>query len=330
MKNLYEFSYKMRKRFLEIFTTVGFGHVTSAFSMTEIVVALYKEILRYNTARPDWAERDRFVLSKGHGAGMLFPIFEEIGFFTKEEILEIVEKSQGKKIRLTIIRNGFEKECQILPVRMQDGSCKLGVWVRDDTQGLGTMTYVDGQKQYGALGHGISDVDTGLLMQIRDGNCTGQAWSGKERRKGNPGELSGTIYYRDEQILGTITSNSETGIKGMLYAMPQELSDHSFVQTAYRQEVHTGNASIYCSIDGSVKEYTVEIEKINLSHRDINKSMVIRVKDQDLLEKTGGIVQGMSGSPILQDGKLIGAVTHVFVADPSRGYAIFAENMLEK
>ena len=152
----------------------------------------------------------------------------------------------------------------------------------------------------------------------------------KKGEKGNPGELSGTIYYRDDQILGTITSNSETGIKGMLYAMPQELSGHSFVQTAYRQEVHTGNASIYCSIDGSVKEYTVEIEKINLSHRDINKSMVIRVKDQNLLEKTGGIVQGMSGSPILQDGKLIGAVTHVFVADPSRGYAIFAENMLEK
>ena len=199
---------------------------------------------------------------------------------------------------------------------MQDGSCKLGVWVRDDTQGLGTMTYVDGQKQYGALGHGISDVDTGLLMQIRDGKLyRASVGAVKKGEKGNPGELSGTIYYRDDQILGTITSNSETGIKGMLYAMPQELSGHSFVQTAYRQEVHTGNASIYCSIDGSVKEYTVEIEKINLSHRDINKSMVIRVKDQDLLEKTGGIVQGMSGSPILQDGKLIGAVTHVFVAD---------------
>ena len=223
---------------------------------------------------------------------------------TKEEILEIVEKSQGKRIRLTIIRNGFKKECQILPVRMQDGSCKLGVWVRDDT---------------------------GLLMQIRDGKLyRASVGAVKKGEKGNPGELSGTIYYRDDQILGTITSNSETGIKGMLYAMPQELSGHSFVQTAYRQEVHTGNASIYCSIDGSVKEYTVEIEKINLSHRDINKSMVIRVKDQDLLEKTGGIVQGMSGSPILQDGKLIGAVTHVFVADPSRGYAIFAENMLEK
>lgn len=152
--------------------------------------------------------------------------------FTKEEILEIVEKSQGKKIRLTIIRNGFEKECQILPVRMQDGSCKLGVWVRDDTQGLGTMTYVDGQKQYGALGHGISDVDTGLLMQIRDGKLyRASVGAVKKGEKGNPGELSGTIYYRDEQILGTITSNSETGIKGMLYAMPQELSGHSFVQT---------------------------------------------------------------------------------------------------
>ena len=125
------------------------------------------------------------------------------------------------------------------------------------------MTYVDGQKQYGALGHGISDVDTGLLMQIRDGKLyRASVGAVKKGEKGNPGELSGTIYYRDDQILGTITSNSETGIKGMLYAMPQELSGHSFVQTAYRQEVHTGNASIYCSIDGSVKEYTVEIEKI--------------------------------------------------------------------
>ena len=169
---------------------------------------------------------------------------------------------------------------------MQDGSCKLGVWVRDDTQGLGTMTYVDGQKQYGALGHGISDVDTGLLMQIRDGKLyRASVGAVKKGEKGNPGELSGTIYYRDDQILGTITSNSETGIKGMLYAMPQELSGHSFVQTAYRQEVHTGNASIYCSIDGSVKEYTVEIEKINLSHRDINKSMVIRVKIRIFLKR---------------------------------------------
>ena len=250
---------------------------------------------------------------------------------TKEEILEAVEKSQGEGIRLTVIRNEIEKDCQVLPVRMQDGSYKLGVWVRDDTQGLGTMTYVDGQKQYGALGHGISDVDTGFLMQIRDGRLyRASVGAVKKGEKGNPGELSGTIYYRDDQILGTISSNSETGIKGTLYAMPQELSGHSFVQTAYRQEVHTGSASIYCSIDGSVREYEVEIEKINLSHRDVNKSMVIRVTDPLLLEKTGGIVQGMSGSPILQDGKLIGAITHVFVADPSHGYAIFAENMLEE
>ena len=299
------------------------------------VKSVISELTQYNIS-PDGmddmiteADESSYLAWKLKDIQVMYQAFEEYladKYITKEEILEIVEKSQGKKIRLTIIRNGFKKECQILPVRMQDGSCKLGVWVRDDTQGLGTMTYVDGQKQYGALGHGISDVDTGLLMQIRDGKLyRASVGAVKKGEKGNPGELSGTIYYRDDQILGTITSNSETGIKGMLYAMPQELSGHS-----YRQEVHTGNASIYCSIDGSVKEYTVEIEKINLSHRDINKSMVIRVKDQDLLEKTGGIVQGMSGSPILQDGKLIGAVTHVFVADPSRGYAIFAENMLEK
>ena len=257
--------------------------------------------------------------------------FDQDEIRCKQDLMDDLAELSEKSVTIKVRRGEKTIPLTVDPVKDENGKYKLGIWVRDDTQGIGTLTYVDQDGRYGALGHGISDVDTGLLMQIRDGKLyRASVGAVKKGEKGNPGELSGTIYYRDDQILGTITSNSETGIKGMLYAMPQELSGHSFVQTAYRQEVHTGNASIYCSIDGSVKEYTVEIEKINLSHRDINKSMVIRVKDQDLLEKTGGIVQGMSGSPILQDGKLIGAVTHVFVADPSRGYAIFAENMLEK
>ena len=154
------------------------------------VKSVISELTQYNIS-PDGmddmiteADESSYLAWKLKDIQVMYQAFEEYladKYITKEEILEIVEKSQGKKIRLTIIRNGFKKECQILPVRMQDGSCKLGVWVRDDTQGLGTMTYVDGQKQYGALGHGISDVDTGLLMQIRDGKLyralrNRQAW----------------------------------------------------------------------------------------------------------------------------------------------------------
>lgn len=144
-----------------------------------------------------------------------------------------------------------------------------------------------------------------------------------------PGELAGMIRYQDDQIIGDITSNTETGISGKLREMPDDLYSEEFMEVAYRQDVKEGPAVIRCEVDGQVKEYDIEIESINLSHREVNKSMVLCVTDPELLEKTGGIVQGMSGSPIIQEGKLVGAVTHVFIADPSRGYGIFAENMLE-
>lgn len=248
---------------------------------------------------------------------------------TKEEILEIVEKSQGKGIRLTIIRNGFEKECQILPVCMQDGSCKLGVWVRDDTQGLGTMTYVDGQKQYGALGHGISDVDTGELLNIADGDLyNAQILGIRKGERGNPGELSGLIRYEDKNILGNISENSKNGIFGTMKAEQIEALTLKKIPVGYKQDMKTGPASILCCTDGEVKEYEAEITRIDMNHEDSNKSFVIQVTDRELLGKTGGIVQGMSGSPVLQNGKLFGAVTHVFVQDSTGGYGIFIENMM--
>ena len=143
-----------------------------------------------------------------------------------------------------------------------------------------------------------------------------------------PGEVSGVIDYQPENILGTITDNSEIGIFGTLSSELETGIEE--MEVAYRQEIQTGSATILSEITGERKEYQIEIEKINLNNSDANKSMVIRVTDPELLEITGGIVRGMSGSPILQNGKIVGAVTHVFVKDPTRGYGIFIENMLEK
>lgn len=247
----------------------------------------------------------------------------------KQEVIDAVNQSEGKAIQITVLRGENEKNCELTPVRTEEGDYKVGIWVREDTQGIGTLTYADTENHYGALGHGISDVDTGELLKIRSGTLyRASVQAVKKGEKGNPGELSGVIYYQDDQILGDITENGETGIKGTLKKVPDE-QKHSLLPVAYRQDVREGAACIRCSIDGEIKEYRVVIEKINFSHRDVNKSMVIRVTDEELLEKTGGIVQGMSGSPIIQDDRLIGAVTHVFIADPSRGYAIFAENMIE-
>lgn len=248
---------------------------------------------------------------------------------TKQEVIDAVNKCAGTSIQMTILRGQTEKNCELTPVLCAEGDYKIGVWVREDTQGIGTLTYVDQEKNYGALGHGISDVDTGQLMKIRGGKLyRASVQSIKKGEKGNPGELSGVIYYQDDQIIGDVTQNGETGIKGNMKELPKE-GAQELLQVAYRQDVKEGPASIRCSIDGEIREYAAEIERINYSHSDINKSMVIRVTDEELLEKTGGIVQGMSGSPILQDGKLVGAVTHVLINDPAKGYGIFIENMLE-
>lgn len=249
---------------------------------------------------------------------------------TKEELVACVNESGGEQLQLTVRRDGEETDIQVIPVCTGKEEYKLGVWVRDDTQGIGTLTYVDEENHYGALGHGISDVDTGMLMDIQDGKLyRAEVQAVKKGEKGVPGELSGVIRYQEDQVAGTITENRDTGISGRLNALPDNLYSQEAVEIAYRQEVEEGAAVIRCAVDGVVKEYDIEIQKINLSHSDVNKSMVLKVTDSELLEKTGGIVQGMSGSPILQNGKLVGAVTHVFIADPARGYGIFIENMLE-
>lgn len=248
----------------------------------------------------------------------------------KQELMDDLEKADGNKICLEIWRDEELIPVSVTPVKDQQGKYRLGIWVRDDTQGIGTLTYVKEDGSFGALGHGISDTDTGDLMSIRDGRLyKAQILGVKKGSKGNPGELTGLIRYDSSNVMGNIVQNTEKGIYGTL----KEGAETSLFLTeypiGYKQEVEIGPAEILATVENQVSKFDAQITKIDMNHKDSNKSFVIQITDKRLIEKTGGIVQGMSGSPIIQDGKLVGAVTHVLVNDPTRGYGIFIENMLD-
>lgn len=255
--------------------------------------------------------------------------FNENKISTKKELMDELKDLDGGQVTLEINRAGESIPVSVNPVRDIKGEYKLGIWVRDDTQGIGTLTYVDENGNFGALGHGISDIDTGQLLNIRDGALyKAQILAVNKGSKGNPGELSGMIRYDEKNILGTIIDNDKNGIYGHLYNTKREWMNLKKIPVAYKQEVQTGPATILCCVDGTVHEYSAQIRRIDLNHEDSNKSFVIQITDDNLLETTGGVVQGMSGSPVLQNGKLAGAITHVFVQDSTTGYGIFAETML--
>lgn len=246
----------------------------------------------------------------------------------KRELIAEIEDCQGENVELVVNRKGEEIPLSLEPVLTQEENYKLGIWVRDNTQGIGTMTYVDEKGRFGALGHGISDTDTGELLDVSGGELyQAQIVSIIRGAQGVPGELSGYIEYEDEKKIGTIEKNTDIGIFGQIFSDTQISGEK--VKIGYKQEVKKGKAQILMQLEGKVEYYDIEITDIYSSQQDTNKSFQIQVTDPELLAKTGGIVQGMSGSPILQDGKLIGAVTHVFVQDSSKGYGIFIENMLE-
>lgn len=248
---------------------------------------------------------------------------------SKEELVECIQNSGGGAVHLEVLREGAYTELEVTPVQTKEAEYKAGIWVRNDAQGVGTLTYVDEAGNFGALGHGISDVDTSTLLSLKEGKLyEAEVVSVKKGQRGEPGELSGVIYYREDSQLGDIMENTVSGIFGTSGTglLTDEMQEY---EIAYKQEVQTGPAQIMCSVDGSVQAYDVEIESVELNKKEVNKGIVIRVTDEELLEKTGGIVQGMSGSPIIQNGRIVGAVTHVFVNIPEKGYGIFIENMLE-
>ena len=247
----------------------------------------------------------------------------------KQEMIDAVNEAKGEALTLAVRRSGEELDVEMTPVRTSEGDYKLGLWIRDDTQGIGTMTYLRPNGEFGALGHGISDSDTGMLVQTSGGELYETEIMGIEKGSaGKPGVMSGVIYYGGQSRLGTVEANTEAGIFGRAGDRLRARIGGEALPVGYRQDVKKGQAWIRSSVSGEVRDYEIEIQRVDYSTAHKSKDMVIRVTDPELLELTGGIVQGMSGSPIIQDGRLIGAVTHVFIQDPTRGYGIFIENML--
>ena len=248
----------------------------------------------------------------------------------KEDFIRYIEACGGGQVILSLERDDEIMEVRVNPVKDRNGSYKIGVWVRDNAQGVGTMTYIDSQGNFGALGHGINDIDTSTLMQMEDGTLyQTNIVDIKKGTDGDPGEMTGMIVYTDENILGNITSNSEKGIFGHCNDKAMELAVQDPLPIGLKQEIVKGPAQILCTVDGTAKYYDVEITAIHLDHDNVNRGIELTVTDSELLELTGGIVQGMSGSPIIQNGKIIGAVTHVLVQNSAKGFGIFIESMLD-
>lgn len=249
---------------------------------------------------------------------------------TKEELIEAVGESKGDRMILEIIRDQEKIELAVSPELSDDGRVLLGIWVRDDIAGIGTLTYIQDNGTYGALGHGISDIDSEELVAIDSGKLYETQITGISKgRRGAPGEVSGLIRYRDNAYLGSVNANTPIGIFGKLEHMPEVLDASDKYTLGYKQEIEQGPATVISSVSGERKSYQIEIDAIDYHPQEINKGIRYHVTDPALLDETGGIVQGMSGSPIIQNHKLIGAVTHVFVDDPAKGYGIFIETMFE-
>ncbi len=248
----------------------------------------------------------------------------------KSDFVDIVTGCCGEELILNIERNGELINLSVQPEQDESGTYKLGIWIRDNTQGVGTMTYIDSEGNFGALGHGINDVDTSTLMYIDDGTLyETEIVSIKKGEAGSPGEMTGMITYSDNHILGDITENSEKGIFGKCNEKAlEQLAVREALPIAFKQEIEEGAAQILCTIDGYTDYYDVEITALHLDHDNVNRGIELKVTDKELISLTGGIVQGMSGSPIIQNGRIIGAVTHVLVQDPEKGYGIFIEEML--
>lgn len=252
-----------------------------------------------------------------------------IAISKKEELIRLINECRGEAVILGIMRNNKPLELQIDPVALEDGSYKLGIWVRDDMAGVGTLTYMEEDRDFGALGHPVSDADTGNAIELLEGKVYNTDIVGIVKgENGAPGELTGVINYNEQYCLGTILENTNTGIYGNLSQIPDNMEE-AYVEIGMKQDISKNKAYVLSSLDGVIKQYEIEIDDVDFNDREKNKGIIFHVTDKALLEKTGGVVQGMSGSPIIQDGKLIGAVTHVLVNDPTRGYGIFIENMLE-
>lgn len=243
---------------------------------------------------------------------------------SNEQLSEIIKGSKGKTVTLKVIRNDIEMLKKINAQKNENGVYYSGMWIRDSCAGLGTISYYNAKNMsYGALGHGICDIESGGLMESGSGEIEkAQITSVTKSTKHGIGTLNG--YFSDEEI-GTISKNTPLGVYGKLTSIPNKKT----VQVATVNEISTGKAYMYSTIKGQTpKKYSVKIVDICNAYSNSNRNLIIKITDKRLIKKTGGIVQGMSGSPIVQNGKLAGVLTHVFIDDSTMGYAVLGENMV--
>ncbi len=250
-----------------------------------------------------------------------------------EHLSEMVNEYTNTPLDIELMRKGQKMHVTIEPVKdFQDKKYRLGMWVRDSTAGVGTMTFYNPKnKAFGALGHAITDLDTGALLDVKNGEIMkSEIIDIKLGQKGDPGELKG-IFLENQKVLGNIVRNTDFGIYGKCYKPIVNPLYQKPIPVGFQSMVHEGKASILTTLDeGEIREYDIEIIRVNRQNIASQKSLIVKVTDPELLRKTGGIVQGMSGSPILQNGRIVGAITHVFVNDPTKGFGIFIEWMLQQ
>ncbi len=248
---------------------------------------------------------------------------------SNEDFENIIQNSGSNLLKIFLIRNGNNIETELTPAKYNiDNSFRIGLWVRDSSAGIGVMTFYNkATGVFAGLGHGICDIDTGEILSLKKGDILKVNINGIIKgSKGLPGELKGN--FSDNLPIGYLFKNQETGVYGLIDNFNIEQEE---ISVAMKQDIKRGKAQILTTINGSSPEYyDIEISNVNYNEKFPTKNMIITITDKNLLEKTGGIVQGMSGSPIIQNGKLVGAITHVLVNDSKRGYAIFAETMISE
>ena len=249
-----------------------------------------------------------------------------------EDLIQCVNMSLGNELEIEYVRDNQTMQCSMTPVKTADEQYKLGLWVRDSAAGVGTVTFYEpSTKSFAALGHGIVDIDTEQLINISSGEfVTTKILNIQKGEKGEPGRIQGTID--NQQNIGVISKNTRFGIYGVVdNVLALNLNNSKELEVALRDEIQTGKAEILCTLEnGKTEEYEIEIEEIYKDNNYDNKSMKIKVTDNRLIEKTGGIIQGMSGSPIIQNNKFVGAITHVLVNNPQEGYAVFGDIMIKQ
>lgn len=253
---------------------------------------------------------------------------EEIN--TTDELIQQVNNSNGESLKIKYVKNDKILETSIVPVKTKE-DYKIGLWVRDAAAGIGTLTFYEpSTNMFMSLGHGIIDIDTEEIVDISRGELvTANILSIIKGEKNKPGEIKGSITKG--VAIGDIYKNTKMGVYGNVKNRQYIDTTYNEMEVAERSEIKTGKATILCQLDsGTPQEYQIEIERIYSNNNTDNKSMLIKITDEELLNKTGGIIQGMSGAPIMQNGKFIGAVTNVLVKDPTKGYAIFGDLLIKQ